>query len=253
MHLEKMPTGPDKSVDKDDIKEETEKLLEEIHTHRRKMFAQEKHSLLLVFQWIDASGKNSTTRELFSHISPTGVHVAEFKKPTKEELAHDFLWRVHKHTPKQWDLVIFNRSHYEDILVPYVEESIDKDRLKRRYEHINNFERLLKDNNTHIVKIFLHTSKEEQEEDLVERLVEKEKHWKHNDADRETRKQWDQYMEAYEKMIQKCNDIPWHVIPSDKKRYRVNLIAKILVEEFEKMDLEWPDLDTERFKDGYDD
>lgn len=125
--------------------------------------------------------------------------------------------------------------------------------MKRRYEHINNFERLLKDNNTHIVKIFLHTSKEEQEEDLVERLVEKEKHWKHNDADRETRKQWDQYMEAYEKMIQKCNDIPWHVIPSDKKRYRVNLIAKILVEEFEKMDLEWPDLDTERFKDGYDD
>jgi polyphosphate kinase 2 (PPK2 family) len=142
---------------------------------------------------------------------------------------------------------IFNRSHYEDILVPSVDKYIDAKTIQKRYAHINNFEQLLADNDTHVVKIYLHTSKEEQKRRLEERLHLPHKHWKHNDNDRESRKKWDDYRKVYHKIFKDCNTIPWHVVPSDKNRWKVYQVANILVATFENMKLEWPELETDVF------
>lgn len=248
--LKKTPTRAGKGIIKKDIKTETLKILKKVHEYQRIMYAQGKHSILLVLQGIDASGKNSTVRKIFTGINPLGCRVYEFKKPTPIEAAHDFLWRIHRVTPPKWMIHIFNRSHYEDVLVPVVEGYINKEGLKKRYKQINNFERLLSEQGTKVIKCYLHISHEKQKQKLMERISIPHKHWKHNDGDRDSRAKWDDYMEQYEKVFTECNESPWHIVPSDQKWWKVYTIAKILLKEFEKMDLKWPELDSELFEDG---
>ncbi len=170
-----------------------------------------------------------------------------WKAPTQEELEHDFLRRIHKRVPEKGMIHIFNRSHYEDILVPTVEGLFTKELIERRYAHIHNFEQLLTDNGTHVLKFYLHISPEEQKVRLKERLENPQKFRKHNDGDRESRKKRDQYRTVYHHIFDRCNTPPRHIIPADTNRWKVYQIAQILVEHFEKMDLRWPELETDKF------
>lgn len=237
-----------KGIDKKAIKDENEVLIEEIAALQKVLFAEEKHSILIILQGLDASGKDGTVRTIFSGINPLGCQVHSFKKPTEEEFAHDFLWRVHKIVPKNGMIHIFNRSHYEDILVPTVEGYYTKERIERRYDHINNFERLLTDGGCTILKFYLHISKEEQLERLTERIENPVKHWKHNEGDWESRKKWDNYMDVYENIFKKCDEVPWHIIPADRNWLKVNGVAKVLLKALQDLKLKWPDLETEKFK-----
>ncbi len=241
------PSGP-KELNKDKIKKENKELIKRIAELQRILFAEEKHSILLILQGVDASGKDGTVRSIFAGINPLGCNVYSFKKPTEEEFSHDFLWRVHKITPQKGMIHIFNRSHYEDILVPTVEGYYTKEKIKARYDHINNFERLLTDGGTKILKFYLHISKEEQLERLTERIENPIKHWKHNDGDWDSRKKWDKYMKVYEDIFAKCNEVPWHIVPSNRNWLKVNTIAKVLLKTLEDLNLEWPGLETEKFK-----
>ena len=249
--LSKIPTTPPKDVKKKQVKKETEQMLEQIKAYQRMMYAQGKYSLLIILQGMDASGKDWAVRQIFSWINPLGCQVHGFVKPTPEEKGHDFLWRVHKKTPRAWMIHIFNRSHYEDILVPTVQGYWTPEQMKRRIDHINNFERLLKDSNTYVVKCYLHLSKDEQKERLEERLTIPRKFWKHNDNDWESRKKWDEYMNVYHTIFNECNETPWTIVPTDKNRWKVYCIAKALLETFEEMSLEWPELETEKFLDSH--
>lgn len=247
MDLEKISTTPNKNIDKEDIKELTKELLEQIRLYQLIMFAQKKYSLLIIFQWMDAAGKDGAVKNIFSGINPLWCRVFSRKAPNNEEMEHDFLWRIHQHVPERWMIHIFNRSHYEDILVPTVEDLFSNEVIEKRYEHINNFEKLLLDNDTHILKFYLHISPEEQKERLKERLENPQKYWKHNDWDRESRKKWNNYREVYHTIFNKCNDIPRHIIPSDTNRWKVYQIAQVIIAYFEQMNLKRPELETEKF------
>jgi len=237
---------PPDGLDKKDTKKETKDLTEELYELQRVMYAEGKQSLLVVFQGMDASGKDGATRKVFGDINPAGCRVHSFKKPTDEEFAHDFLWRVHKVAPEKGMIQIFNRSHYEDVLIQRVHNWIDMDMVHRRFEHINNFERLLQDNGTHILKFYLHISKEEQEIQLKERMTEPHKHWKHNDNDWKEREHWDSYMEAYEDVFTHCSpDIPWTIVPSNDNWYKEYVIAKKVVETLRPLGMAYPGLDSE--------
>lgn len=191
---------------------------------------EKKRSLLVVLQGMDTSGKDGTTRGVFRYSSPIGLRLESFKAPTKLELAHDFLWRIHQVTPRTGELVIFNRSHYEDILVPGVNQWISKTVLDERLEHINAFEKLLSDNGTTIVKCMLHIGKDEQRARLQARIDRPEKHWKFDPSDLEVRKQWDDYQSMYSYMVRKSSTkyAPWHIIPSDSKPQRNVLVANVV-------------------------
>jgi PPK2 family polyphosphate:nucleotide phosphotransferase len=219
--------------------------LKEIGALQYKMLAQRKNSLLIVFQGLDASGKDGLTNRLLKYCNPVGIAVKSFKKPTDEEFAHDFLWRVHKHTPGKGSVQIFIRSHYEDILVPSVEGYYTPEMIDERYGLTNDFERLIKHNGTTILKFFLNVSKEEQEKRLRERLVNPEKYWKHNDGDWETRKKFDRYMEVYEEIINRCNEVPWHIVPADKNSHKLYYVSNVVLDALQNMDLQWPRLKTE--------
>jgi PPK2 family polyphosphate:nucleotide phosphotransferase len=219
--------------------------LKEIGALQYKMLAERKNSLLIVFQGLDASGKDGLTNRLLKYCNPVGIAVKSFKKPTDEEFAHDFLWRVHKHTPGKGNVQIFIRSHYEDILVPSVEGYYTPEMIDERYGLINDFERLIKHNGTTILKFFLNVSKEEQEKRLRERLVNPEKYWKHNDGDWETRKKFDRYMEVYEEIINRCNEVPWHIVPADKNSHKLYYVSKVVLDALQNMDLQWLRLKTE--------
>ncbi len=219
--------------------------LKEIGALQYKMLAERKNSLLIVFQGLDASGKDGLTNRLLKYCNPVGIAVKSFKKPTDEEFAHDFLWRVHKHAPGKGNVQIFIRSHYEDILVPSVEGYYTPEMIDERYGLINDFERLLKHNQTTVLKFFLNVSKEEQERRLRERLVNPEKYWKHNDGDWETRKKFDRYMEVYEEIINRCNEVPWHIVPADKNSHKLYYVSKVVLEALQNMGLQWPPLETE--------
>ena len=211
------------------------------------MNAQGKYSLLIIFQGLDASGKDGAVRSTLSGVNPNGISVKSFKKPTEEELAHDFLWRVHPHTPAKGMIQVFNRSHYEDILIPSVYEYLPKETIEERFELINNFERQIESNGTTILKFYLHTSKAEQFKRLTERVEVKEKHWKHNDGDWETREHWDEFRAVYEAIFEKCDKPEWHIVPADKNWEKVNYVAKTILKTLKGMDLQWPDLKSEKF------
>lgn len=245
--LDETPTQQIDKSKKEEIKLENQSMFAEIIELQRIMYAQAKHSLLIVIQGLDASGKDSTVRRALSGINPNGIVVKSFKKPTEEEFAHDFLWRVHKHTPAKGMIQVFNRSHYEDILVPTVYGYLSKKEINQRYTAINNFETQIESNNTTILKFFLHVSKDEQYKRLTERIENKEKHWKHNDGDWETREHWDEFLTVYEEIFEKCDNPNWTIVPSHKNWEKVNLVAKTILKALKKMDLEYPDLISEKF------
>ncbi len=206
------------------------------------MWAQGTKRLLVVLQAMDAGGKDGTIRHVFDGVNPTGVRVASFKKPSEVELSRDYLWRIHSQVPGDGEIVIFNRSHYEDVLVVRVLDLVPKDRWKQRYAHIRAFEELLVDEGTVIVKIMLHISKDEQKERLQDRLDKPHKHWKFDIGDLAMRERWDDFMEAFEDAINETStdQAPWYVIPADRKWYRDLAISEILVQTMEQMQLEYP-------------
>ena len=227
---------------KKSIKKETKKIASKIGELSRIYEADRNHALLIVFQGMDSSGKDGTTREVFKYVSPAITCAHSFKKPTSEEMAHDFLWRVHKVVPGKGQIRIFNRSHYEDVLIQRVHHWIDEEKVEERIQAINNFERLLaKDNNTTILKFYLHLSHDKQKEKLQERMRILEKNWKHNPNDLLESKLWDKYMDAYENVFNK-SEIPWHVIPADQRWYRNYSVAKIVLQTLENLNLKYPKL-----------
>lgn len=207
------------------------------------LYAENKHALLIILQAMDAGGKDGTIRHVMRGVNPQGVQVTSFKVPTPEALAHDFLWRVHQHTPPRGTIGIFNRSHYEDVLVVRVEELVPRHVWARRYDHINAFERLLTDNGVTILKFFLHISKDEQKERFLDRLNEPDKHWKFSRGDLAVREKWDQYMAAYEDALSRCNTeyAPWYIVPANKKWYRNLVVSSVIVETLERLDMRYPD------------
>ncbi|RME98855.1 MAG: polyphosphate kinase 2 family protein [Chloroflexi bacterium] len=207
------------------------------------LYADGGQSLLIVLQAMDAGGKDGTIRKIMSGVNPQGVRVTSFKKPTEEELSHDFLWRVHKAAPARGMIGIFNRSHYEDVLVVRVHNLVPKKVWQKRYDHINHFEKLLTDNGVTVLKFYLHISKEEQAERLQERLDRPEKNWKFNPGDLKERALWDDYMEAFEVAFEKCSpkNAPWYIVPANKKWYRNLVISEKIVEALEKMNLKYPE------------
>lgn len=239
-----------KEWDKDETEDKTKKMLARIGRLQHKMYAQNKYSLLIIFQGTDASGKDGVTKGLLKYCNPIGFEVDSFKKPSEEEYAHDFLWRIHKISPRKGTTHVFIRSHYEDILVPSVEKYIPPEEIEKRYQLINDFERLLDHNDTRILKFFMNVSKKAQEERLLERIELKEKHWKHKDGDWDTREKFDEYLTVYERIINTCNEIPWHIIPADKNWQKLNAAAEVVLKTLEELDLKWPELVTERFGKG---
>ncbi|MCC6282890.1 MAG: polyphosphate kinase [Saprospiraceae bacterium] len=238
--LSEISTEAPKGIKKDDLKAETEKLVKRLGELHHLMYAEGKHSVLVIFQGMDASGTDGAVRNVFRDCTIAGLDLVSFKKPTEEEFAHDFLWRVHRWVPQKGMLTIFNRSHYEDILIQRVHNWIDMERVKKRMAAINALEELLEfDNNTVIFKFYMHISKEEQEEQLQQRLDDPTKFWKHNDGDWEERKHWDAYMEAYEYAIN-ASSVPWHICPVDNRWYRDYFIAKTMVEALEKLNMQLP-------------
>ncbi len=207
------------------------------------LFAESRHKLLVVLQGMDTSGKDGTIKHVFHTINPLGVHVANFKRPTEAELDHDYLWRVHQHTPPTGHVTIFNRSHYEDVLVVRVHDLVPEEVWRRRYDHIRAFERLLVDEGTVIVKIFLHISREEQRERLQDRLDDPAKHWKFEHGDLDERKLWDDYTDAYEVAIRETSTptAPWYVVPADRKWYRNLVISHLLIDKLEALDMSYPE------------
>jgi PPK2 family polyphosphate:nucleotide phosphotransferase len=227
--------------------------------HRKKLFqaqelmyAEAKHCLLVVLQGMDAAGKDGTIRHIFTGVNPQGCQVTSFKKPTEEELRHDFLWRVHRATPARGMIGIFNRSHYEDVLVVRVHGNLSKDELQERFKAMNDFEDLLVEHGTTILKFFLHISKDEQRDRLQARLNHPQKYWKVNPEDLKERQYWDDYMQAYEDAFRHCSrkHAPWYIIPSNKKWYRNVAISQIIIEALDGLKMKYPkpQLDVSRMK-----
>jgi len=216
------------------------------------LFAERKQKLLVVLQGIDTSGKDSTIANVFGKVNPQGTQVANFKVPTPKELDHDYLWRVHPHTPGRGEIVIFNRSHYEDVLVVRVHGLVPQSVWEKRYGHMNDFERLLADEGTTILKFYLHISKTEQAERFLARLDRPHKRWKFNPGDLDERKYWDDYIAAYEDMLSRTSTewAPWYVIPSDRKWYRNMAIASVIIDKLKSLDMQFPaevpDIDSYR-------
>jgi PPK2 family polyphosphate:nucleotide phosphotransferase len=236
-----------KGLDKESVKKETKTLLKEIGELHYQMYAERKNSILIVLQGLDASGKDGLVRDLLEYCNPVGLSVKSFKKPTAEEYAHDFLWRIHPHAPAKGMLQVFVRSHYEDILVPSVEGYIPANVIDQRYAMINQFEEMLRHNGTTILKFYMSVSREKQEERLNERITNPEKHWKHNDGDWDTLQKREKYLEVYQRIFGECNSVPWEVIPADSNWQKTWTAAHILLKALRQMKLEWPTLDSERF------
>jgi len=202
--------------------------------------------LLVVLQAMDTGGKDGVIRHVFDGVNPQGVKVASFKKPTSKELSHDYLWRVHPHTPGRGEITIFNRSHYEDVLVVRVHNLVRSEVWEKRYEHINAFEHILADEGTKIVKFFLHISKEEQKERLQARLDTPHKQWKFSTGDLKERVLWNDYIQAYEAVLSKTSTewAPWYVVPADRKWYRNLVIGSVLVQTLQDFDMQYPEAES---------
>jgi PPK2 family polyphosphate:nucleotide phosphotransferase len=211
------------------------------------LYAEHRHQVLVVLQGMDTSGKDGTIRHVFEGVNPQGVKVSSFKKPTPLELDHDFLWRIHQCLPAKGEIVIFNRSHYEDVLAVRVHNLVPRPVWESRYESINNFEKMLYHEGVTILKFFLHISREEQKKRLQERLDDTKKHWKFSAADLAERKLWSDYRKAYEAILSRTSTdyAPWYILPSDKKWYRNLAVATILVEALEALDMKYPKGDVD--------
>jgi PPK2 family polyphosphate:nucleotide phosphotransferase len=229
--------------EKGEARDENERLSERLGELQVLLHASKAAKVLVVLQGMDTSGKDNTTKRVFQSVNPLGVRVAEFKRPTEPELAREYLWRVGTQTPRDGEITIFNRSHYEDVLVVRVKDLVDQERWERRYAHLVDFERRLADEGTLIRKFFLHISKDQQKERLQERLSNPTKHWKFETGDLDTRAHWDDYQEAYRVMLERTSTeyAPWYVVPANRKWFRDLVVGKVLVDSLEALDMQWPD------------
>ena len=227
---------------KDEAEEETLKLSHRLDHLQEVLYAEHKRSVLIVLQGMDASGKDGTIQHVMSGVNPQGCSVTSFKQPSSKELDHDFLWRIHQAVPARGTIGIFNRSQYEDVLVVRVHQLVPKDVWNLRYQQINNFEEMLTENGTTILKFFLHIGKDEQKKRFEARHDDPDKQWKSSPSDEAERKYWDDYQEAYQDALSMCStaDAPWFVIPANHKWFRDLAISQILVETMERMDLQYP-------------
>ena len=242
--LATLATRAPEHLDKQEIKDKTDELTLELDELQNKLYAESKWSLLVVLQGMDASGKDGAVKDVFKAVNPQGIRVKSFKKPTEEELSHDFLWRIHKHTPPKGKIQIFNRSHYEDVLVTRVLGLVDDETAHKRFEIINGFERLLMDRGTQVLKFYLHISQPEQLERFKERLEIPRKQWKYNPNDLKTASKWPEYRQYYQEVFEHCSpEIPWTVVPSDQNWYKKYLIAKTIVDTLKGLNLKYPGLE----------
>ncbi len=243
IRLKDISTRAPKDWDKLQTKEKTDAIKTELEDLQNLLFAEGKHSVLVVIQGIDGSGKDGVIRNVLSCMNPQGVTVKSYKAPTAEELSHDFLWRIHHYAPAKGMIQVFNRSHYEDILVTRVHKWCDDDTAKKRMEAINDFEKLLTSHNhTHILKFYLHVSPEEQQGRLQERIKDPAKMWKYNANDFEEAKLWDEYMAVYEDCFNNCKDPAWTIVPSDQNWYKEFLIADALCNLLKSLKMQFPGL-----------
>lgn len=241
--LSEISTRAPKDLDKLVTKEKTAVIIKELDDLQNLLYAEGKHSILVVIQGMDASGKDGVIRNVMGNMNPQGVNVKSYKAPTPEELAHDFLWRIHHYAPQKGMIQIFNRSHYEDILITRVHKWCDDETARKRINAINDFEQLLiNHNNTHILKFYLHVSPEEQQERLTERLSDPAKMWKYNEKDFEEAKLWDIYMEMYEECFNNCNNPEWTIVPADQNWYKEYTIASKLSDLLKSLDMKFPGL-----------
>lgn len=227
---------------KDDSAKAFDKLQDELKFLQTKLYAQNKHRILVVMQAMDTGGKDGCIKNVFSRIDPQGIHVRSFKKPNEEELSRDFLWRIHDKVPRNGQLVIFNRSHYEDIIAVKVKNLFPEKIWKQRFRHVVDFERMLAEEGTSIVKIYLHISRDEQKRRLDSRLLNPEKHWKFNPDDLKDRGLWLDFMHTYEEVLSKTSTecAPWFVVPANRKWYRNLVVARIMVDTMKRLDMKFP-------------
>ncbi len=238
----KISSRAPKTFSKEKTKAKTDLLKAQISDYQKILYAEGKRSLLIILQGVDASGKDGLVADVFNGLNPLGVSVSAFKAPSTLERSHDFLWRIHAATPASGMIHIFNRSHYEDILVPTVEKYVDEKALQKRYTDINNFEAMLQNNGIVILKFYLHISREEQSVRLKERKTNPKKFWKHNDDDWKTRRKWDSYMAVYESIFKKCSVPQWTIVPSDQNWYKEYVVAEKVCDALSRMKLKYPTL-----------
>jgi PPK2 family polyphosphate:nucleotide phosphotransferase len=239
--LKDTSTRAPKELDKQQTKQRTEDLKTTLNELQNLLYAEGKHSVLIVIQGMDASGKDGAIKNVFGGLNPQGISVKPFKTPTAEELDHDFLWRIHQHTPAKGMIQIFNRSHYEDVLITRVHGWCNDETADKRFKAINNFEQLVTEhNNTLILKFYLHISPEEQQGRLKEREEDLTKGWKYNATDLEEAKLWDEYMKMYEDVFQNCNHIPWTIVPADQNWYKEYLITKTITDALQELSMHYP-------------
>jgi PPK2 family polyphosphate:nucleotide phosphotransferase len=236
------PAYKAKPASEAEAKQETERYLKQLARQQTLLYAEHKHSVLIVLQAMDAGGKDGTIKHVFSGVNPQGVRVARYNQPTAVELAHDFLWRVHPHAPARGEIAIFNRSHYEDVLVTRVHRLVDKKTCARRYDDIRDFEALLAESGTTILKFFLHISKEEQLARFAQRLDDPERNWKISESDYSERELWDDYVDAYEDAIRatSTDQAPWYIIPSNHKWFRNLAVSQIIADSMADLGLAFP-------------
>jgi PPK2 family polyphosphate:nucleotide phosphotransferase len=243
VHLKDVDTADTgRFKDKEDAQGPMQDSLARLAELQEILYAENRRALLIVLQGMDTGGKDGTIEHVFRGVNPQGCSVASFKRPSVEELAHDYLWRIHKHAPSRGMITIFNRSHYESVLVERVHSLVPKSVWSRRYDHINRFERMLSDEGTVILKFFLHISRQEQKERLEARLRDPSKNWKFDPRDLAERKLWNDYEAAYEEALRECSTehAPWYIVPADRKWFRNWVISDIIVRTLQAMKLKYP-------------
>jgi len=243
IRLNKIDTRAPAKPDKEKIKAKLPAILQELNELQNILYAQGKHAVLVVIQGLDASGKDGLIRNVFGSMNPQGVKVHSYKVPTAEELSYDFLWRIHRHTPAKGMIQLFNRSHYEDVLVTRVHKLIDDETAYKRMEAINDFEELLvQHNNTLILKFYLHVSYKEQHERLEERIHDITKQWKYNEQDFVEAGLRKEYLDAYEDCFEHCNKVAWTIVPADQNWYKEYLVAVTLRDALKRLNMQYPGL-----------
>ena len=243
IRLSQIDTNAPKDLDKEETKEKTQALLSKLDELQNLLFAENKHAVLIILQGMDGSGKDGVIKNVFTSMNPQGVNVKSFKAPTGEEASHDFLWRIHHYAPAKGMIEVFNRSHYEDILITRVHKWCDNATAKKRMKAINDFEELLQEHNdTHILKFYLHISAEKQQKRLSERMKDPAKMWKYNENDFKEARLWDIYMQMYEECFENCNDVPWTIVPSDQNWYKEFIIAENIYDLLKNLNMKYPGL-----------
>ncbi len=239
--LHNINTQAPQKFNKERTKKEFQKLKFTIEELQNLLFAEGKHALLIIMQGLDASGKDGAVKNVFEAVNPMGCRVMAFKKPTELEMKHDFLWRIHQNVPEKGMITIFNRSHYEDVLIQRVHHWVDMKTIRQRFEHINNFEKLMVETGTTVLKFYLHVSKDEQLIRLNERLSDKTKMWKQSDEDLKEREYWNDYINAYEDVFENCSkNVDWQIIPADQNWYKEYLIATKVVDTLQGFKMKFP-------------